>query len=278
MLPARALPPATLMTATVRFASLVAAVTCCGSAPSGAAGLDRTVLPIPEPARQPSAELDARNATPPPRFEVKAPEGAPNVLLVLIDDLGFAGTSAFGGPVATPTFDRLAGQGLCYNNFHTTAVCSPTFLNIKNKSMTITAEVEVPEGTVAHGTLLAQGGRFGGWSLYVKDGIPGYHYNYVAMEQTTIAGAEKLPAGRHTIRFEFAYDGGGPGKGGAGTLFVDGRQVAEGRIPHTQAMVFSADETADVGIDLATPVVEAIGSERKSRFTGRIPKITVEVK
>ena len=78
---------------------------------------DRTVLPIPEPNYPPYKELDVRNATPPPRFEVKAPDGAPNVIIVLVDDLGFAGTSTFGGPVTTPTFDRLAGEGIFYNNF-----------------------------------------------------------------------------------------------------------------------------------------------------------------
>jgi arylsulfatase A-like enzyme len=75
-----------------------------------------------------------------------------------------------------------------------------------------------------------------------------------------------------------AYDGGGPSKGGKGTLLVDGEKVSEGRIGVTQAGLFSADETADVGIDLGTPVVEAIGAEAKSRFTGRIPKLTVQVK
>ena len=78
--------------------------------------------------------------------------------------------------------------------------------------------------------------------------------------------------------FDFAYDGGGPSKGGKGTLTVDGEKAGEGRIGVTQAGLFSADETADVGIDLGTPVVEAIGAEAKSRFTGRIPKLTVEVK
>ncbi len=92
------------------------------------------------------------------------------------------------------------------------------------------------------------------------------------------AATEKLKPGKAMIRFEFAYDGGGLGKGGKGTLFVNDQKVAEGRIEQTQAMIFSADETADVGIDLATPVVETIGSEAKSRFTGRIPKVTVEVK
>jgi len=93
---------------------------------------DRTVLPILEPKPPVYTELDARKATPPPRFEVKAPEGAPNVVIVLIDDLGFGGTSAFGGPVGTPSFDRIANEGLRYNNFHTTAVCSPTRAALKS--------------------------------------------------------------------------------------------------------------------------------------------------
>ncbi|HUL13109.1 MAG TPA: sulfatase-like hydrolase/transferase, partial [Methylococcaceae bacterium] len=88
--------------------------------------LDRTVLPIPEPKYPPIRELDARKAKAPPRFEVKAPEGAPNVVIVLIDDMGFGTPGTFGGPVAMPTLDRLAQEGLRYNNFHTTALCSPT--------------------------------------------------------------------------------------------------------------------------------------------------------
>ena len=99
------------------------------SLPLGAAAefqLDRTVLPIHEPEYPPITELDARNATPPPRFEVKAPADAPNVLLVMIDDMGFGMPSAFGGPIHMPTAERLANQGLRYNHFHTTALCSPT--------------------------------------------------------------------------------------------------------------------------------------------------------
>ena len=88
--------------------------------------LDRTVLPIAEPKHAPFTELDARNAKAPPRFEVKAPAGAPNVLVVLVDDMGFGMPSAFGGPLHMPAADRLASQGLRYNQFHTTAVCSPT--------------------------------------------------------------------------------------------------------------------------------------------------------
>jgi len=158
-----------------------------------------------------------------------------------------------------------------------TGMMENVFLNVKNKSKTITAEVEVPQGG-ANGAILVQGGRFGGWALYAKDGVPAYDYNFLGMQHTTIAGTSPLAPGKATIRFEFAYDGGGLGKGGTGTLFVNDQKVAEGRIEHTEPMIFSADETADVGIDLGTPVVEAIGSEAKSRFTGEIPKVTIEVK
>lgn len=157
-----------------------------------------------------------------------------------------------------------------------TGMMENVFINVKNKSKTITAELEVPENG-GNGTLIAQGGRFGGWALYVKDGVPAYDYNYLGLQRSSVVSPTKLPAGKVTLRFEFAYDGGGMGKGGVGRLFVNDEKVAEGRIEQTQPLFFSADETADVGIDLGTPVVEAIGSEAKSRFTGHIPKITVEV-
>jgi arylsulfatase len=158
-----------------------------------------------------------------------------------------------------------------------TGMMEAVFINVKNRSKTITAEVEGPQGG-GNGTILAQGGRFGGWSLYVKDGVPAYDYNFLGLQRTSVASAKPLVPGKHTIRYEFAYDGGGPAKGGTGKLLVDGEKVAEGRIAVTQAGIFSADETADVGIDLGTPVVEAIGAEAKSRFTGRIPKVTIDVK
>ncbi|MBK8575965.1 MAG: arylsulfatase [Elusimicrobia bacterium] len=151
-----------------------------------------------------------------------------------------------------------------------------TFLNIKNRSKTITAEIDVPT-TGGQGIVMAQGGRFGGWAVYVKDGVPAYDYNFLGMQRFTVAGKEKLKPGPTTLRFEFAYDGGGVGKGGLGTLYVDGKKVAEGRIERTQPAIFSADETADVGIDLASPVVETIGAERASKFTGKISRVTVEV-
>jgi arylsulfatase len=158
-----------------------------------------------------------------------------------------------------------------------TGMMEAVFIDVKNRSKTITAEIEVPASN-ANGTLVAQGGRFGGWSLYVKNGVPAYDYNFLGLQRTSIASTKPLAPGKATIRFDFAYDGGGPGKGGVGTLFVNGEKVAEGKIANTQAGIFSADETADVGIDLGTPVVEAIGSETKSRFSGRIEKVTVQVK
>ena len=158
-----------------------------------------------------------------------------------------------------------------------TGMAENVFINVKNSSKTITAELEIP-APGANGTVLAQGGRFGGWSLYVKDGVPAYTYNYLGLQQFTVVGSKPLPEGKATLRFEFAYDGEGLGKGGLGTLYVNDQKVGEGRIERTQPSAFSADETADVGIDLGTPVVEAIGAEHRSAFTGKIDKVTVQLK
>jgi hypothetical protein len=122
---------------------------------------------------------------------------------------------------------------------------------------------------MSSGVLLAQGGRFGGWSLYLKDGNPAYVYNWVGLERYTVAAPETLRPGKAVIRMDLTYDGGGRDKGGTTTLSIDGRKVAEGRIANTTANVFSGDETADVGVDEATPVTEDY-KERENRFTGRI--------
>lgn len=108
--------------------------------------------------------------------------------------------------------------------------------------------------------------------------MPAYDYNFLGLIRASVTAPEKLKPGKNTVKLDFAYDGPGPGKGGTATLFVNGAKVADGKIQHTQAGIFSADETADVGIDLGTPVVETIGSEAKSKFTGKIPKVTIEVK
>jgi arylsulfatase len=150
------------------------------------------------------------------------------------------------------------------------------FVNVKNRSLTIAADVEIPTGG-ANGVILAQGGRFGGWSLYFKDGKPAYVYNFLGLQRFTVAAAQAVPAGKTKVRLEFAYDGGGLGKGGLGTIYVNDTKVAEGRIERTQPGLFSADETADVGEDDATPVTEDYKAY-DNKFTGKILKVVVDVK
>jgi arylsulfatase len=150
------------------------------------------------------------------------------------------------------------------------------FINLKSKSHAITAELEIPKKE-ANGVILAQAGRFGGWSLYMKDGKPMYTYNLLGLQHFTVAAKQAVPAGKATIRFEFAYDGGGLGKGGTGTLFVNGKKVATGRIDKTQFAVFSADEGADVGVDEGTPVTESY-KKGSNKFTGKIRSVTIDLK
>jgi arylsulfatase len=153
-----------------------------------------------------------------------------------------------------------------------------TFLNVKNQSKTITAEIDIPEGG-ANGVLLTQGGRFGGWCLYMKDSKPVYTYNFLGLSRNTVMAKAPISPGKATVVLDFKYDGGGPGKGGIATLSVNDKQVAEGRIDRTQPNLYSADETADVGLDNQTPVAEDIGIGRdETRFTGTIKKIVLEVK
>jgi arylsulfatase A-like enzyme len=171
--------------------------------------------------------------------------------------------------------DLMAGRTSLTVHEGMTGMSENIFINIKNRSHTITAEVEIPEGG-ANGVILAQAGRFGGWSFYLKDGKPTYTYNWLGLQRYTVAAKQPLPAGKATIRFEFAYDGGGVGKGGMGTLFVNGKNVATGRIEHTQCCAFSGDEGADVGADEGTPVTEDYKVPFK--FTGKIAGVTIELK
>jgi len=149
------------------------------------------------------------------------------------------------------------------------------FLNMKNRSSTITAEVEIPEGG-ANGVIIAQAGRFGGWSLYLKGGKPVFAYNFLGLETNKIVGTEAVPAGNATIRFEFDYDGPGMGKGGKGTLLVNGKKAGEGKIARTQPGIFSGDEGVDVGQDGETNVSDDY-KQGDNAFTGTIHKVTVEV-
>jgi len=151
-----------------------------------------------------------------------------------------------------------------------------TFLNSKNTSKSITADVEVDEG--ATGVILTQGGRFGGWSLYMKDGRPIYTYNFLGLERFTVAADKPIPPGPATIVMDFDYDGDGLGKGGDATITVNGKKVASGRIGRTQPLIFSADETADVGLDNQTPVADDIGvGPEETRFTGTINKVVIAI-
>jgi arylsulfatase len=150
-----------------------------------------------------------------------------------------------------------------------------SLLNVKNKTHAVTAQFAVPAGG-ADGVLIAQGGAFGGWSLYLRDGRPAYCYNLFGMTRFHVEGADAVPEGDHQLRMEFAYDGGGFGKGGTITLYVDGDEAATGRVDATVPMVFSLDETADVGQDTGTTVSDRYTSEL-SRFTGRIGWVEIDV-
>jgi arylsulfatase A-like enzyme len=151
-----------------------------------------------------------------------------------------------------------------------------TFINIKNRSHSVTAHIEISSQR-ANGVIICQGGRFGGWSLYLKDGKPKYAYNWIGLQTFTIAGTRPIPPGKATIRFEFDYDGGGLGAGGVGKLSVDGEQVAQGRITKTTPLIFSPDEGADVGIDEGTPVTGDYPTGNNA-FNGKIDDVIVEVK
>ena len=148
-------------------------------------------------------------------------------------------------------------------------------INVKNTSHSVTAELTVPEGG-AEGVIVAQGGAFAGWSLYLKNGRPTYCYNLFGLDLFHIEGETEVPSGRHQVRMEFAYDGGGLGKGGTVVLYVDGVTAGEGRVEGTVPMVFSADETLDVGSDTASPVSDDYTSEG-SRFSGTVEWVQIDV-
>jgi len=151
-----------------------------------------------------------------------------------------------------------------------------TFLNVKNTSNTIVANVNLKGND--RGIILCQGGKFGGWALYMDNGKPAYTYNYFGLERFTVTSFKKISNPNAEIKMVFEYDGGGNGKGGVVTIFVDGEQVAKGRIDKTQPAVFSADETADVGKDEATQVADLVFKDIKdSEFTGFVKNVTISI-
>ena len=148
-------------------------------------------------------------------------------------------------------------------------------INIKNKSHAVTADLTVAAGG-AGGVIIAQGGTFGGWALYVHQGRPAYCYNLLGVQQFKIYGDAALEAGDHQVRMEFGYDGDGLGKGGDITLYIDGVLVGQGRVDATQPMIFSADETTDLGSDTATPVSDDY-DPHTSTFNGRVRRVQIDL-
>jgi arylsulfatase A-like enzyme len=148
-------------------------------------------------------------------------------------------------------------------------------VSIKNKSFSVTAEVDVPDGD-AEGVIIAQGGRFGGWAVYVKGGKAKFAYNVLGIQEFATEASTPIPAGTHQVRMEFAYDGGGLAKGGNVTLYYDGTEVGTGRVEATQPMIFSADETTDVGYESGTTVTADYAADG-SRFTGKIKWVQLDV-
>ncbi len=148
-------------------------------------------------------------------------------------------------------------------------------LNIKNKSYSVTADIVVPEGG-GNGVIVAQGGAFGGWSLYLNQGVPTHCYNLLGLQRVKAIGDQRLSAGSHQVRMEFTYDGGGLAKGGVATLFVDGESVGSARQEASIPMVFSGDETLDVGIDTGTSVSDDYTPET-SRFDGTVHWVQLDL-
>lgn len=148
-------------------------------------------------------------------------------------------------------------------------------VSMKNTSFTVTADVEVPASGAA-GVLIAQGGRFGGWAVHAVDGRLAFTYNLLGIHEFLVLADTPVPPGHHVLRVELAYDGGGPARGGDVTLLQDGEPVGRGRVEATQPLIFSADETTDIGYESGTTVSSRY-TARTSRFTGRIAWVRLDV-
>jgi arylsulfatase len=148
-------------------------------------------------------------------------------------------------------------------------------VNIKNKTFAVTSDLEVP-AQGAEGVIIAQGGRFGGWSLYAKDGKAKFVYNVLGIKWFNVEATKPIPTGKTQVRMEFAYDGGGMGKGGTVTLYCDGKEVGKGRVEQTQGFIFSADETTDIGCESGTAVSPDY-TAHTSRFNGKIKWVQIDL-
>jgi hypothetical protein len=150
-----------------------------------------------------------------------------------------------------------------------------SIVNFKNKSHAVTAEVVVPKSG-AEGVIVAQGGITGGWSLYAKGGKLKYCYNFYGLEYYYVESTRAIPSGKHQVRMEFAYDGGGLAKGGNISLYLDGKKFGEGRVEQTEPLVFSADETCDIGMEAGSPVTKDYGPNG-TRFSGTVNGVEIDV-
>jgi arylsulfatase len=150
-----------------------------------------------------------------------------------------------------------------------------TVINVKNRSHAVTAQVDLPAAG-ARGVVISQGGEFGGWSLYLAAGRPAYCHNLMGLKRFTVRADREVPPGTHEVRMAFEYSGGGLGKGGVVRLFIDGEQVGEGAIPATVPLVYSMDETTDVGHDTASPVSDEYTPE-ESALQGRVDWVRIDV-
>lgn len=147
--------------------------------------------------------------------------------------------------------------------------------DVKNTSFRLSAVIDVA-GDDADGVLVAQGARYAGWSFYLKRGVPVFAYNLVGLQLTHIRGAEPVGPGRHVVEYVFDYDGGGLGRGGTGSLLVDGREVGHGRVERTVPFFFSMDETLNVGIDRGSPITDDYSRDGGNPFTGELETVTIE--
>jgi len=177
--------------------------------------------------------------------------------------------------IVTPRPSATAGRTLFTYSGEMAGMPVSDAPDILNKSYTITADVEVPQGG-GEGMLATLGGRFGGYGLYLLKGKPVFTYNLVDLERFRWEGQQALTPGKHTIVFDFTYDGPGFGKGGTGVLRVDDKEVASKKVPHTIPFLMAIDETFDVGVDTRTGVDDN-DYQVPFRFTGKLAKLTVKL-
>ena len=168
----------------------------------------------------------------------------------------------------------LMGTRTKLNLYDGMSVSENACINVKTRDYNITADVELSDANT-NGVIIAQAGSFGGWVLYLKDGIVHHEYNYFGLERTNIKSSKALTAGKHVIKYEFIIDEVKPGSGGKCILYVDDQTVAEGHIPKTEPFGYSGDEGVDVGADHETPVSKDY-KDRDNKFTGKIKKVTIE--